>query len=119
MKRRFIMITIFQDWDVSSNANEGSLACNEVESNDESSEDEEESESDTGSSQTSEPICENSPVTQMDVAIALLQWFSKYPGVSKAAVGDLLSLLLLRKTVSRDFLEASGEFIICLFLDLV
>ena len=65
------MITIFQDWDVSSNANEGSLACDELESNDESSEDEEESESDTESYQTSEPICESSPVTQMDVAVAL------------------------------------------------
>ena len=93
MKGRFIMITIFQDWNVSSNANEGSLACDEVESNDESSEHEEESESDTETYQTSEPICENSPVTQMDVAVAFLRWFSKYPGVSKAAVGDLLSLL--------------------------
>ena len=40
-----------------------------------------------------EPICENSPVTQMDVAVALLRWSSKYPGVSEAAVSDLLSLL--------------------------
>ena len=40
-----------------------------------------------------EPICENSPVTQMDVAVAFLRWSSKYPGVSEAAVSDLLSLL--------------------------
>ena len=40
-----------------------------------------------------EPICENSLVTQMDVAVALLRWSSKYPGVSEAAVSDLLSLL--------------------------
>ncbi|CAH3179614.1 unnamed protein product [Porites evermanni] len=43
--------------------------------------------------QKSEPICENSPVTQMDVAVALLRWSSKYSGVSEAAVSDLLSLL--------------------------
>ena len=41
----------------------------------------------------SEPICENSPVTQMDVTVALLRWSSKYPGVSEAAVSNLLSLL--------------------------
>lgn len=41
----------------------------------------------------SEPICENSTVTQMDVALALLRWSSKYPGVSEAAVSNLLSLL--------------------------
>ena len=45
MKERFIIITIFQDWDVSSNENQGSLACDEVESINDSSEDEEESES--------------------------------------------------------------------------
>ena len=39
--------------------------------------------------QKSEPICENSPVTQMDVAVALLRWSSKYSGVSEAAVSDL------------------------------
>ena len=32
MKERFIIIMIFQDWDVSSNENQGSLACDEVES---------------------------------------------------------------------------------------
>ena len=86
MKERFIIITIFQDWDVSSNENEGSLACDEVESINDSSEDEEESESDIETChQKSEPICENSPVTQMDVAVALLRWSSKYPGVSEAA----------------------------------
>ena len=65
-----------------------------MESINDSSEDEEESESDTETChQKNEPIGENSPVTQMDVAVALLRWSSKYRGVSEAAVSDLLSLL--------------------------
>ena len=67
-----------------------------MESINDSSEDEEESETDTETRHQKKwtnmwklTIL----VTQKDVAVALLRWSSKYPGVSEAAVSDLLSLL--------------------------
>ncbi|KAJ7394528.1 hypothetical protein OS493_000343 [Desmophyllum pertusum] len=48
---------------------------------------------DAAESNSSDPICGTSNITQLDVAVALLHWFSKYPGISKAAVGELLQLL--------------------------
>lgn len=54
---------------------------------------ESQSESDNESNAANEPISEGSKVNQLDVAVTLLNWFSKYPGVSKAAVSELLQLI--------------------------
>ena len=49
------------------------------------------------------PISGSSSMKQIDVAVALLQWFGKFPGVSKEAVGELLQLM--QKLMSVAFNE--------------
>lgn len=38
-------------------------------------------------------MSEGSKENRLEVAVALLNWFSKYPGISKAAVSELLQLI--------------------------
>ena len=92
-------------------------------------ESESEPESENEISEANEPISCRSKVTKLDVAVALLNWFSKFPGVSKAAVGELLQLMQkmmslvmevqfptsfkqARKTV-KPFLTESKSYQIC------